>query len=134
MNRLFQKLFGKKSFLKPKSHSPGKTRLIFERLEAREMFTGAGDAIIAGFYASLGGENGGLGRPVDQAPVMAADNRGEHQYFEKGSIYWSQETGVHFLVGSIRQEYRDLGGDSPGFLPDKQRSIYHRRGWAVCAL
>lgn len=64
-------------------------------------------------YQSLGGPSGLLGLPVsDEEPVRNATGAeiGRVNTFEKGAIYFSDQTGAHEVHGLILDAYRKMGG------------------------
>lgn len=69
-----------------------------------------GGAIEAKF-AALGGCNSILGAPIT-SELMTPDGRGRYNVFQKGSIYWTAETGAHEVHGRIRDAYRDAGWEA----------------------
>jgi uncharacterized protein with LGFP repeats len=66
-------------------------------------------------YAALGGPGGFLGRPFDAGAgsneMDTADRRGRFRDFERGSIYWSPQTGAFEVHGEIRVKWAQLGGE-----------------------
>lgn len=59
-------------------------------------------------WASLGWEQSILGYPItDENPMP--DGIGRYNYFEKGSIYWTPETGAFEVHGEIRDHWAKLG-------------------------
>ena len=66
-------------------------------------------------YLSLGGPGGFLGQPIDAGAgnqeMNTADGRGRCRDFERGSIYWTPQTGAHEVHGDIRIKWAQLGGE-----------------------
>ncbi|MFC0114368.1 N-acetylmuramoyl-L-alanine amidase [Kibdelosporangium aridum] len=75
-----------------------------------------GAAIIGGAirdkWGQLRFEMGALGFPVTDE-LTTADNVGRYNNFElgNGSIYWSEATGAHAVLGSIKQHWANLGAE-----------------------
>lgn len=72
-------------------------------------------AIRAAFDKALPGLNGAtwgffLGQPKGPE-VPTADKRGRWQEFDKGTIYWSPETGAHVVWGAILTHWRKVGNE-----------------------
>jgi LGFP repeat/Peptidase_C39 like family len=65
-------------------------------------------------YRALGGCGSILGAPLTDER-WTPDQRGRYNVFERGSIYWTPETGAHEVHGLIRDKWRDLGWE-PGVL------------------
>jgi uncharacterized protein with LGFP repeats len=61
-------------------------------------------------YNALGGPGGILGYPVSDE--MAAVGGGRVSFFQRGAIYWSQDTGAHEVHGAIVGEYNATGGSA----------------------
>lgn len=59
-------------------------------------------------WRELGAEKGVLGYPITDETV-APDGRGRFNHFERGSIYWSPDTGAHEVHGAIRAKWSHLG-------------------------
>lgn len=61
-------------------------------------------------YQQLGGAQSDLGYPItDELPV--GDGVGRYNDFSEGaSIYWTPNTGAHWLAGPIRTKWKQLGG------------------------
>lgn len=82
-------------------------------------------------FAALGWETSPLGYP--NGPKTCGLVRGGcFQPFEKGALYWSPTTGVHYNVGSIRNKYGDTGWEH-GFLgyPTTDQNCGKRDGGCV---
>lgn len=59
-------------------------------------------------WLETGAEAGVLGHPTtDQATTP--DGVGRYNHFVNSSIYWTAETGAHFVMGAIREKWRALG-------------------------
>lgn len=59
-------------------------------------------------WASLGWENGFLGYPTTDE-LTTPDGAGRYNHFERGSIYWTNDTGAQLVVGAIRDKWASLG-------------------------
>ncbi|WP_185981901.1 LGFP repeat-containing protein [Skermania sp. ID1734] len=59
-------------------------------------------------YNSLGGAHGVLGAPT--GPQQPTPGDGTYQDFTGGTIYRSDSTGAHAVLGAIRTAYQDAGG------------------------
>ena len=59
-------------------------------------------------YKSLGAEGGFLGYPTTDE-LSTPDNTGRYTHFQRGSIYWSYETGAHEVHGGVRDKWASLG-------------------------
>ncbi|MBK4173889.1 hypothetical protein GWO60_04830 [Corynebacterium macginleyi] len=60
-------------------------------------------------YKDMGGVESSLGFPIDDEK-KASDANGFLQDFEKGSIYWSPESGAHYILkGAIMDEWGKNG-------------------------
>ncbi|UMP01670.1 PQQ-dependent sugar dehydrogenase [Amycolatopsis sp. EV170708-02-1] len=59
-------------------------------------------------WIETGSEAGILGHPTtDQATTP--DGVGRYSHFVNSSIYWTAETGAHFVMGAIREKWKALG-------------------------
>ncbi|WET80718.1 PQQ-dependent sugar dehydrogenase [Amycolatopsis sp. QT-25] len=59
-------------------------------------------------WIETGAEAGVLGHPTtDQATTP--DGVGRYSHFVDSSIYWTAETGAHFVLGAIRDKWKALG-------------------------
>ena len=67
-----------------------------------------------GTYVSAGGASGLLGYPTGDLNCGLVRG-GCFQTFQKGSIYWSPETGAQWIRGAIAQKWGSLGWET-GFL------------------
>ncbi|MFH5208550.1 alpha/beta hydrolase-fold protein [Antrihabitans spumae] len=63
---------------------------------------------IGGDYEANGGAGGPLGLPISEERG-APDGRGRYQLFERGSIYFTPQTGAHAIRGSILDEWSKQG-------------------------
>jgi uncharacterized protein with LGFP repeats len=61
--------------------------------------------VIRDEWKDLGGEAGVLGDPISDERT-APDRRGRFNVFEKGSVYFTPDTGAHEVLGRIRDEYK----------------------------
>ena len=59
-------------------------------------------------YLALGAEGGLLGYPTTDER-STPDGVGRYNHFERGSIYWSYNTGAHEIHGAIRDKWASLG-------------------------
>lgn len=59
-------------------------------------------------WARLGWEKSSLGYPLTDE-TTTPDMIGRYNHFERGSIYWTPETGAHAVAGPIRDKWADLG-------------------------
>ncbi len=71
------------------------------------MTVGAIDAA----YRALGGCGSSLGVPIKDE-TGAPDGVGRYSVFERGSIYWTPDTGAHEVLGRIRDAWRDTGWEA----------------------
>jgi hypothetical protein len=62
-------------------------------------------------WRDLGWEIGALGYPITDE-TTAPDGRGRYSVFEKGSIYWTDKTGAHEVMGRIRDEWKARGWET----------------------
>ncbi|MFE8598942.1 DUF4185 domain-containing protein [Archangium violaceum] len=65
-------------------------------------------------WTALGWEAGVLGYPTTDE-LTTPDGRGRYNHFERGSIYWTLETGAHSVQGVIHGRWAALGWET-GFL------------------
>ena len=65
-------------------------------------------------WQSLGGQNGFLGAPLNDE-TGTPDGIGRFNHFQRGSIYWTPQTGAHEVHGSIRDKWTSLSWER-GFL------------------
>jgi hypothetical protein len=59
-------------------------------------------------YLALDAERGFLGYPTTDERATP-DATGRYNHFERGSIYWSYQTGAHEVHGAIRDKWASLG-------------------------
>jgi hypothetical protein len=62
-------------------------------------------------WSALGGAQGPLGQAVTRE-FPTSDGIGRYENFQYGSIYWTQATGAHALLGAIRDRWVALGAES----------------------
>jgi hypothetical protein len=62
-------------------------------------------------YRALGGCGSVLGVPKTDE-LRAPDGVGRYVVFDKGSIYWTQATGAHEVLGVIRDAYASTGWEA----------------------
>ena len=72
------------------------------------------DSEISAKYESYGGASSRLGKPTSKE-VCGLKKGGCYQNFQGGAIFWSEETGAHISVGSIRGKWVKTGSHK-GFL------------------
>jgi hypothetical protein len=62
-------------------------------------------------WAEQDWDRGFLGFPITDE-VGTPDQVGRFNHFEGGSIYWTPQTGAHFVIGQIRQAWADQGWET----------------------
>jgi LGFP repeat-containing protein len=62
-------------------------------------------------WSNVGWEAGVLGYPITDE-TGAPDGVGRYNVFERGSIYWTPQTGAHEVHGRIRDAWRDAGWEA----------------------
>ena len=62
-------------------------------------------------WAALGWETGSLGYPITDE-TTAPDGAGRYNVFERGSIYWSPQTGAFAVLGRIRDAWAKTGWEA----------------------
>ncbi|WP_432562659.1 LGFP repeat-containing protein [Kineococcus sp. SYSU DK003] len=62
-------------------------------------------------FAQLGWEAGPLGYPTTDE-LATPDGRGRFNHFERGSVYWSPDSGTAAVLGAIRETWRALGWEA----------------------
>lgn len=92
----------------------------------------AADAITAAWQAS-GGDAGPLGPPVGDAYPVGG---GFAQDFASGKMYFTPDTGAHYMQGAILEKFESLGGaadgdlgfptidEGPGLAPESRNSTF----------
>ena len=70
------------------------------------------DAIFKKYIELGGGEH--LGDPIS-LELVTRDGKGRYRDFQRGSIYWTPETGVYLVRGKILEKWREKGAEL-GFL------------------
>ncbi len=63
---------------------------------------------IGGLYQAAAGPAGPLGLPIGPEALLA-DGRGRFQTFQRGSVYWTPQTGAQIVRGAILQEWGAQG-------------------------
>lgn len=58
-------------------------------------------------WAATGWERG-FGYPLTDE-TTTPDGRGRYNHFERGSIYWTPQTGAHVIYGAIRDHWASMG-------------------------
>jgi uncharacterized protein with LGFP repeats len=59
-------------------------------------------------WGQLGYDSGSLGFPITDE-TATPDGKGRFNHFEGGSIYWTLQTGAHFVKGPIRDAWAAQG-------------------------
>jgi hypothetical protein len=62
-------------------------------------------------WAALGWEAGALGYPLSNE-TKTPDGVGRFSVFQRGSIYWTAQTGAHDVRGAIRDKYAETGWEA----------------------
>ncbi len=62
-------------------------------------------------WKELGWEAGALGYPLSNE-TATPDGVGRFSVFQRGSIYWTPQTGAHEVRGAIRDKYKEMGWES----------------------
>ncbi len=62
-------------------------------------------------YRELGGCGSVLGATLTNE-IPTPDGRGRYNVFERGSIYWTEQTGAHEVHGQIRDKWAELGWET----------------------
>lgn len=68
---------------------------------------------IGDYYNAFGGHTGYFGFPT--MSETASVNGGVYQDFERGSFYWSPDTGTQPVIGANRQYYKAFGAEAGYF-------------------
>ncbi len=63
---------------------------------------------IGGAYVAAGGPGGYLGFPISDE-LGTPDRKGRLNKFERGYIYWTQDTGAHAVAGAILDDWARAG-------------------------
>ncbi|QBJ96691.1 esterase [Rhodococcus sp. ABRD24] len=63
---------------------------------------------VGGAYQNAGGPGGVLGLPTT-GELGTPDGRGRFNHFQKGSIYWTPQTGGYAVSGAIKDEWAKQG-------------------------
>lgn len=58
-------------------------------------------------YQKMGSSGSVLGLPIDEEHPTH-DKRGYYQDFQGGRLYWSPQTGAHWVRGTILQKYKEM--------------------------
>jgi hypothetical protein len=67
--------------------------------------------VIRDQWKALAWESGPLGYPIaDEATTP--DGTGRYNVFERGSIYWTEATGAHEVLGAIRDKWKEAGWEA----------------------
>lgn len=96
-----------------------------EGVPTQELTNAAGHTIevitpIVDKYNQLGGERGHLKKPVHE---QHNEYGGAWLDFQGGKIFWSQDTGAHFISGDVAEAFDDdLGLEEFGFPTDDMTS------------
>jgi hypothetical protein len=67
--------------------------------------------VIRDQWKALAWEAGVLGYPIGDE-IQTPDMKGRYNVFEHGSIYWTEETGAHEVLGFIRDKWKALGWET----------------------
>ncbi len=59
-------------------------------------------------YRAAGGPGGALGYPTDEGSPLTGG--GVVVPFERGAVYWTEDTGARLLTGAVLDRYRAVGG------------------------
>lgn len=59
-------------------------------------------------WSQIGSERSSLGYPLTDERATP-DRTGRYNHFQRGSIYWTPETGAHIIRGAIRYKWSQLG-------------------------
>lgn len=62
-------------------------------------------------WMSLGGSQSFLGEPLTDE-LVCPDGVGRFNHFQGGSIYWTPNTGAHFVIGLIRDAWASQGWET----------------------
>lgn len=83
-------------------------------------------------FSSVGWErkDGILGYPTTDETITP-NQRGFYNHFEHGSVYWTEQTGAHFVRGAIRQKWANMGWENSflGFPITDESLTPDNRGW-----
>lgn len=80
-------------------------------------------------WSTLGWERSGIGYPISDE-LDVGDGRGRVSQFERGSVYWTPQTGAHEIYGAIRDRWLALGGPKSflGYPTAGEADAPNRRG------
>ena len=67
--------------------------------------------VIRDQWKTLAWETGPLGYPITDE-MQTPDTKGRYNVFEHGSIYWTEATGAHEVLGAIRDKWKELGWEA----------------------
>jgi uncharacterized protein with LGFP repeats len=67
--------------------------------------------VIRDQWKTLEWETGPLGYPITDE-LQTPDTKGRYNVFEHGSIYWTEATGAHEVLGVIRDKWKELGWEA----------------------
>jgi hypothetical protein len=67
--------------------------------------------VIRDEWKVLAWEAGPLGYPISDE-LQTPDMKGRYNVFERGSIYWTEATGAHEVLGVIRDKWKELGWEA----------------------
>ena len=73
--------------------------------------SGAATGAIGAKLRALGGCASVLGYPITDE-LRTPDGVGRYNVFEHGSIYWTEATGAHEVLGMIRDKWKELGWEA----------------------
>lgn len=82
------------------------------------------------FYFGYGGATGSLGWPNSQSAALPGKSGAAAQSFTEGSVYTSDTTGIHSVMGEIRSHYFGWGGATGwlGYPTAEQEALVSRTG------
>ncbi len=86
---------------------------------------------IGGAYQGANGPGGALGFPTTPENGTP-DGRGRFNHFQKGSIYWTPQTGAHAVSGPIRDEWVKQGYETGplGYPRADQKKLQGKDAWS----
>jgi hypothetical protein len=90
---------------------------------------GSAGGAIADKYRAIGGCGSLIGAPITNE-LGTPDRRGRYNVFERGSIYWTPETGAFEVHGAIRDQWKELGWEAGvlGYPISDERGTPDHRG------
>jgi len=67
--------------------------------------------VIRDQWSALAWETGPLGYPISDE-LQTPDGVGRYNVFEHGSVYWTEATGAHEVLGMIRDKWKEVGWEA----------------------